>query len=93
MNINKYKLPFAATALVMALSGCGGESANVTPEVYDESTANGSCKTRTTGCVEFALDYPLNGLNFTCSSDTKNRFTTLFDPNGGAATGACKAAD
>ena len=93
MNINKYKLPFAATALVMALSGCGGESANVTPEVYDESTANGSCKTRTTGCVEFALDYPLNGLNFTCSSDTKNRFTILFDPNGGAATGACKDTD
>ena len=93
MNINKYKLPFAATALVMALSGCGGESANVTPEVYDESTVNGSCKTRTAGCVEFALDYPLNGLNFTCSSDTRNRFTTLFDPNDGAATGACKAAD
>lgn len=93
MNITKYKLPFAATALVMALTGCGGESANVTPEVYDDSTANGACQTKTAGCVEFALDYPLNGLNFTCSSDTQNRFTTLFDPNNGAATGACKNTD
>ena len=93
MNINKYKLPFAATALAMALTGCGGESANVTPEVYDESTANGACQTGTAGCVEFALDYPLNGLNFTCSSDTKNRFTTIFDPQDGAATGACKNTD
>ncbi|TCB49639.1 hypothetical protein E0H80_11655 [Acinetobacter sp. ANC 4779] len=93
MNINKYKLPFVATALVMILTGCGGESANVTAEVYDESTANGACKVGTAGCIEFAFDYPLNGLNFTCSSDTKNRFTTLFDPSGGVATGACKNTD
>ncbi|CAB1216870.1 putative pilus system protein FilF [Acinetobacter bouvetii] len=90
---NKYLLPFAITSLMAALSGCGGESANVKPEVYDSSTANGACSIGATGCLGFALDYPLNGLNFTCSSDTKNSFVTSFDLNNGAATGACKVGD
>ena len=55
MNINKYKLPFVATALVMILTGCGGESANVTPEVYDESTANGACKAGKLSLLSFSL--------------------------------------
>ena len=37
----KYLLPFALTTLMAALSGCGGESANIIPEKYDSSTASG----------------------------------------------------
>ncbi|WP_313033510.1 hypothetical protein [Acinetobacter sp.] len=90
---NKYLLPFALTTLMAALTGCGGESANVIPEVYEGSTTNGTCTIGSTGCLGFALDYPLSGLNFTCSSDTKNSFVTTLDLNDGAATGACKVGD
>ena len=48
---NKYLLPFALTTLMAALSGCGGESANIIPETYDSSTANGACTVGTDGCV------------------------------------------
>jgi len=88
-----YVLPFAFSALVAGLAGCGGESANVIPETYDTSTVNGSCKSNSESCVEFVLDYPLEGLNFTCSSDTKNKFVTLFDVSEGVSTGACKLGD
>ena len=90
---NKLILPFALTALFAALSGCGGESANVIPEKYDESTENGSCKSNSENCVEFVLDYPVDGINFLCSSDSKNRFVTLFDDKEGVSTGACKLGD
>jgi len=90
---NKYLLPFALTTLMAALTGCGGESANVIPEVYEGSTTNGTCTIGASGCLGFALDYPLNGLNFTCSSDTKNSFVTTLDLKDGAATGACKVGD
>ena len=90
---NKYLLPFALTTLMAALSGCGGESANIIPEKYDSSTANGACTVGTDGCVEFALDYPLDGLNFTCSSDTTNSFISILDLRDGAATGSCRTGD
>lgn len=93
MEKNKIFLASTLTALLLTLNGCGGESANVVAEVYDDSTASGVCKSGTMGCVEFALDYPLTGLNFTCSSDNKNRFSTIFDSNTGVATGACKYRD
>ncbi|MEJ2898573.1 hypothetical protein [Acinetobacter sp. NS-4] len=90
---NKYLLPFALTTLMAALSGCGGESANVIPEVYDSSTAHGACTIDSAGCLGFALDYPLDGLNFTCSSDKKNSFVTYLDLQNGVAQGACKVGD
>ncbi len=90
---NKYLLPFTLTTLMAALSGCGGESANIIPETYDSSTANGACSIDSAGCLGFALDYPLDGLNFTCSSDTKNSFVTYLDLQNGVAQGACKVGD
>lgn len=90
---NKKILPFAFSAIVVALSGCGGESANIIPESNDTSTENGTCASSTTGCLEFVLDYPLDGLNFTCSSDTTNTFITRFDANESVSTGACKIGD
>lgn len=88
-----YALPFAVTALVTALSGCGGESAKVIPETYDSSTVNGACKSASENCVEFILDYPVDGINFTCSSDSKNKFVTLFDASEGVSSGACRVGD
>ena len=90
---NKRILPFALGALAAALSGCGGESANIIPEAYDTSTENGACYSNTAGCMEFVLDYPLEGLNFTCSSDAKNKFITLFNVNESVSSGACKMGD
>ncbi len=90
---NKYLLPFTLTTLMAALSGCGGESANIIPEVYDSSTENGSCTVGSEGCVEFALDYPLDGLNFKCSSDTTNSFVSLIDLANNVATGNCRSGD
>lgn len=40
---NKILFPFAISTLLMALSGCGGESANVIKEPGDEATENGAC--------------------------------------------------
>ena len=90
---NKYLLNFALTTLMAALSGCGGESANVIPEAYDSSTENGACTVGSDGCVEFALDYPLDGLNFKCSSDTTNSFISLIDLANNVATGSCRTGD
>ena len=91
--INKSILPFALSALVVALGGCGGESAKVNPEIYDTSSKNGTCPSNSEGCVEFVLDYPVDGLNFNCSSDVKNTYVTLFDLKEGVSTGACKIGD
>lgn len=91
--INKNILPFALSALVLALGGCGGESAKVNPEIYDTSSKNGTCPSNSEGCVEFVLDYPVDGLNFNCSSDVKNTYVTLFDLKEGVSTGACKIGD
>ncbi|KGT47678.1 hypothetical protein [Acinetobacter sp. HR7] len=91
MNIKKI-FPFALTALVTALTACGGGgSANVKSENDEPATTNGSCSG--TGCIEWGLEYPLDGLNFNCSSDTKNNFITQFNRNDGVATGRCKETD
>lgn len=89
----KYLLPFTLTAVVSALSGCGGESANIYPEKDTMTYANGTCRAGTEGCTEFVLDYPLDGLNFTCSSDTYNSFMTQMDFKNSVVSGTCKTGD
>ncbi|WP_180076568.1 hypothetical protein [Acinetobacter sp. YH12106] len=90
---NKILFPFAISTLLMALSGCGGESANVIKEPGDEATENGACTPGETNCVEWGLEYPLDGLNFNCSGDTENTFITLFDSKNGVASGTCQKTD
>ncbi|MFV5491715.1 hypothetical protein [Acinetobacter sp. ASP199] len=90
MNKNKIILPFAFSAMAILLQGCGGESADVIPEKYDSSTINGACIGTRPGCIEFALDYPLQTLDFYCGDDTKQTFITTYDVDKGVATGACK---
>lgn len=93
MKRNKKILAFTLTVLALALTGCGGESANVIPEKNDSSTESGSCTAGATGCLEFALDYPIGGLNFYCGTDAENDYITVFDLNNGYAKGACKAGE
>lgn len=93
MKNKKLFLVSTLTAMLFALSGCGGESANVIPEKNDSSTESGSCSGDSTSCVKFALDYPLDGLNFYCGTDTDNTYLTKFDLNEGVASGACKTGD
>lgn len=90
---NKILYPFALTTLLTALTGCGGESANVIPEKNNEATTNGTCTAGTDNCVEWGLEYPLDGLNFNCSGDKENTFITLFDSNAGVASGTCQKTD
>ncbi|MCO8048968.1 putative pilus system protein FilF [Acinetobacter towneri] len=89
----RHILPFATTALMAALSGCGGESANINPEPNAVAYINGSCASTAKNCVEFALDYPVDGLNFTCSSDTSKTYITMIEPKSNAATGKCSEGD
>lgn len=84
--------PFALTTLVMALTACGGESANVIPEP-EEATTNGSCNPTASNCLEWGLEYPLDGLNFNCSGDKENKFITLFNVRDGVASGSCRKTD
>ncbi|MFV5312818.1 hypothetical protein VXN68_11485 [Acinetobacter schindleri] len=90
MNKNKILLPFAFSAMAIILQGCGGESADVIPGNNDSSTVNGACIGTNSGCIEFALDYPLQTLDFYCGDDTKQTFVTTYDVDKGVATGACK---
>ena len=89
----RHILPFATTAVMAALSGCGGESANINPEPNAVAYINGSCASTAKNCVEFALDYPVDGLNFTCSSDTSKTYITMIEPKSNAATGKCSEGD
>lgn len=92
---NKILYPFVLTALVAVLSACGGggESANVIQEPDEDATTNGSCKASSDSCIEWGLDYPIDGLNFNCSSDTENKFISLFEINNSVASGTCKKTD
>ena len=85
--------PFTLSTLVVALAGCGGESANVNPEPNQVKYANGSCLAKDKNCIEFALDYPIDGINFVCSSDPDNTYITLMEPRTNAATGRCSEGD
>lgn len=89
---NKLILPFALTGLVTALSGCGGGSQSINEDPYKgvETSTNG-CSGTAEKCLDFVLDYPVEGLNFDCSTDTKNHFVTELE--GGLASGGCAVGD
>ena len=87
-------LPFALSAFAILLNGCGGESAKINEDPTKGTkgvTSNTSCDVTATNCLQFAMDYPIAGLNFDCSSDNVHHFATKFESN--AVTGACKLGD
>nr|WP_174506620.1 hypothetical protein [Acinetobacter sp. Marseille-Q1620] len=90
----KLLLPFALTGLVSALTACGGESSHINENPYQGvvTSTNGCQASEGGNCQTFALDYPVAGLNFDCSSDTTNHFATAFDA-GNIANGGCKVGD
>ncbi len=66
---------------------------DINPEPNAVAYINGSCASTAKNCVEFALDYPVDGLNFTCSSDTSKTYITMIEPKSNAATGKCSEGD
>ena len=84
--------PLVLTSLGITLVGCGGESATVNEDPYKGMTmyANG-CNSIDEKCLGFNVDYPIEGLNFDCSGNTKNHYMTKIE--GGAAVGGCLIGD
>lgn len=61
------------------LNGCGGGSSTINENPTNGSggaTANGSCSVTNSDCLQFSLDYPIAGINFTCSSAANLSFVT-----------------
>lgn len=85
--------PLVLTSLGLALAGCGGESATVNEDPYKgiPTYANGCDSINTDKCLGFYVDYPIEGLNFDCSTDTRNHYITKLE--GGAALGGCLIGD
>lgn len=92
MMNNKRLLPFAFSSIFLALAGCGGESTTINedPNAGVKTSTNG-CSTASASCMGFTVAYPVEGLNFDCSSDNKNHFIT--EMVGNTATGGCPIGD
>lgn len=89
----RFLMPFALTSLTFALAGCGGESSTVHENPYQgvKTYTNGCDADSTDKCLGFYVDYPVEGLNFDCSTDTQNHYTTKIE--GGLALGGCLIGD
>lgn len=94
--------PFALTTLALMLNGCGGGGSNINEDPNsvgnDGDLTSGSCKpsvsgnsSRDSNCFEFALDYPVAGVNFDCSTAIGQHFVTTLSE--GLVTGTCKVGD
>lgn len=89
----RFLAPFVLTGLTLALTGCGGESSTVHENPYQgiKTYTNGCDADSTEKCLGFYVDYPVAGLNFDCSTDTQNHYTTKIE--GGLALGGCLIGD
>lgn len=91
-NLKKYVVPFALSSLVLALSGCGGESSSINEDPYaGVTTSTNGCDWSEAKCQPFVVSYPVSGLNFDCKSDVNNHFETLREGN--IFTGGCPVGD
>ena len=94
INNSKLKIiiPFAMSTICLALSGCGGESATIHEDPNAGfSVASNGCNWNSSQCQPFVVAYPVDGLNFDCSSDKNNHFATKFETN--VSTGGCRIGD
>ena len=89
---NKILIPVALSSFIVAMPGCGGESATIhdDPHTGVKTSTNG-CDASSDNCLGFVVTYPVEGLNFDCSSDIKNHFVTQLEGN--IATGGCAVGD
>ncbi|AYO55341.1 putative pilus system protein FilF [Acinetobacter wuhouensis] len=90
---NKFLAPFVLTGLTLALIGCGAEKTKVNEDPYKGVTvySNGCDADSTDKCLGFYVDYPIEGLNFDCSTNTTENFETQIE--GGLASGGCLIGD
>ena len=80
------------STICLALSGCGGESATIHEDPNAGfSVASNGCNWNSSQCQPFVVAYPVDGLNFDCSSDKNNHFATKFETN--VSTGGCRIGD
>ena len=94
INNSKLKIiiPFSLSAICLALSACGGESATINEDPNAGfSVASNGCNWNSSQCQPFVVAYPVDGLNFDCSSDKNNHFATKFETN--VSTGGCRIGD
>ncbi|MCH4248465.1 MAG: protein FilF [Acinetobacter populi] len=93
--MNKFMLPFSISTLCLMLTACGGGSNNIDedPRVKPEDTTAVGCTIASSSdsCFPFMLEYPIAGVQYTCSSDTINTFKTQV--NGNSVTGGCDKGD
>lgn len=84
------------------LNGCGGGSSTINEDpnsgTNNGNLTSGSCTPTTSDngaedstCLQFALDYPIAGINFDCSSATNFHYATKI--SGNAVIGSCKVGD
>ncbi|WP_228150070.1 protein FilF, partial [Acinetobacter baumannii] len=94
--------PFALTTIALMLNGCGGGSSTINEDpnsgTNNGNLTSGSCTPTTSDngaedstCLQFALDYPIAGINFDCSSATNFHYATKI--SGNAVIGSCKVGD
>ncbi|MGM7310939.1 protein FilF, partial [Acinetobacter baumannii] len=86
--------PFALTTIALMLNGCGGGSSTINENPSNGSggaSSSGSCSVTNSDCLQFFLDYPIAGLNFTCSSTGSQSFITKA--SGNIVIGSCKVGD
>ena len=92
---NRILAPFLFSSLTLALVGCGGgaEKTTVNEDPYKGvvTYTNGCDADSTDKCLGFYVDYPVEGLNFDCSTDTANHYETKLE--GGLAAGGCLIGD
>lgn len=90
----KFLWPFALTTIALMLNGCGGGSSTINENPSNGSggaSSSGSCSVTNSDCLQFFLDYPIAGLNFTCSSTGSQSFITKA--SGNIVIGSCKVGD
>lgn len=86
--------PLALTTITLMLNGCGGGSSTINENPTNGSggaSSSGSCSITNSDCLQFFLDYPIAGLNFTCSSAGSQIFITKA--TGNIVVGSCKIGD
>ena len=90
---NKSILSLALSTFFLTLSGCGGESATILedPNKGVTTTSNGCAVNNQNSCRSFTIAYPVEGLNFECSSLSGKFFATELIGN--TATGSCVFGD
>ncbi len=85
--------------MAIVLNGCGGGGSTINEDPTQGGgtipTTNLDCKATDETCLNFVLDYPVEGLNFDCSFSPNQHYITLLevDPETNkklnAVTGAC----